>query len=723
MFACEPFVLIDGFVCLLKMAEPNEDDIAEMKMQIKHEEPLEIYCSEVAEEPLEIFCSEVIDKVVQKHYESAETSTSIRDANKYAALLLSNEPGKVKCDNSASTSKDCEYLNENIFGDKLGFDIVRPTFVDCGGSGGNVQGVEEVSQPSSNVRREGTVSESDGDIWSDDSSSEENFKRKQSGSESDIDNENGDSGSGGREVDGYVSAMTATNPYFIYMPSWRSNSDCMRNLEFEAENKIIVPYPVGNKPVDWFTLLMDLFNRIIEETNSFGNKRVRFPQSPRNRPKKPSSRPSKAHLNFTSLQLSELKLFIGILLHMGTVKCNRLKDYWCIDPIFGMKYIRERMVRSRFLAILKDLSFFKESSTTQAKMLVSRFNDIMAKVYYPDRELVVEEGVVLWKGLKSFANDEGKGMFKLYSLSETAGPVVKIMCSEFERRHFIRITIHQTAIIKSLMEDKCSGHSLVVNNQYLGFTMAKELLEANIYCTGYLNPDSLEIPADLKQTKLKEGETAKRYADGVMIGKWRKNRQESYYLSTEFDNTMVVSTSKHGKCREMPLPILKLKFKKNMHVAEVTRPLMDYYPTVAIHSLPWHKRIFLHLLQIMILNAHKLFNIANLTLDREPMEFHQFRVQVIRELMGTNQFKGTKRSFPEPCSSPGKRQNTGKGSEVRHPLAKIMVKTKDGKRTSRRRCRVCSMEKIFSQTTYMCAQCPGQPALCAIPCFDKYHTI
>ncbi|KAG8320118.1 hypothetical protein J6590_076320 [Homalodisca vitripennis] len=58
---------------------------------------------------------------------------------------------------------------------------------------------------------------------------------------------------------------------------------------------------------------------------------------------------------------------------------------------------------------------------------------------------------------------------------------------------------------------------------------------------------------------------------------------------------------------------------------------------------------------------------------------------------------------------------------VRHVLSKMDTPDNTGERMKRKRCRECSKTKKRTMTLFFCAQCPGEPGLCALRCFDKYH--
>lgn len=80
-----------------------------------------------------------------------------------------------------------------------------------------------------------------------------------------------------------------------------------------------------------------------------------------------------------------------------------------------------------------------------------------------------------------------------------------------------------------------NGHSLYMDNFYNSFYWATKLLQERTFCTGTLRVNTIDAPMDVVMAKLKKYDTVARYAQGVMIGKW-KDKREVVYISTEFKN-------------------------------------------------------------------------------------------------------------------------------------------------------------------------------------------
>lgn len=94
-------------------------------------------------------------------------------------------------------------------------------------------------------------------------------------------------------------------------------------------------------------------------------------------------------------------------------------------------------------------------------------------------------------------------------------------------------------------------HSLYLDNFYNSYHLACKLLSRNTYCTGTLRFDRKDNPVEVKNAKLKKGETIARYCNGVMIAKW-KDKRDIFYISTEFGNNLKKYYNRRQEEKEKP---------------------------------------------------------------------------------------------------------------------------------------------------------------------------
>lgn len=491
----------------------------------------------------------------------------------------------------------------------------------------------------------------------------------------------------------------------VYNPIWTDQSQDPTELIFRKQNKLLVPIPGDNKPLDWFLLLIDdeLLQTIVAKTNRYA---FDFFCGPTTEPQ------SRIH-RWKDLTIDELKKFIGLLLHTGTFKLNRLNDYWKTNRMFNLSCFREHMSRDRFLLIMRCIHFSQTNEEvgvdvdrlSKVQILVDHFNKKMDDIYYPSKELSLDEAMVLWRGRLIFRQyikgKRHKYGIKLYTLCEPGGLILRFVVYSGSLSN-LGGKGHATKVVLHLMKGKLNhGHSLYMDNFYNSCPLAYELLARKTYCTGTLRVDRKYLPEEVKTKKLKKGETVARYADNVMVAKWKDKRVVTY-ISTEFQNNMVVTHNRHGVPREKPLPIVK--YNTYMKGVDRSDQMLAYYPSER-KTLRWYKKIFVHIIQMAMINAMKLHNFAN---PGASMTLYDFRMSVIEALL------------PPPDQPAPERPRKSRGREL-HVMS--MIEGTDSRnRQKRKRCRICHSEGREKRTPYFCAQCPGEPSLCPVACFDKYHS-
>lgn len=482
---------------------------------------------------------------------------------------------------------------------------------------------------------------------------------------------------------------------------WDNNSNGMCNFPFSRRNELLVPLP-GDKPIDYFRLLLDddFLNLIVEQTNIYAQEV--FCQ--------PGISEKSRIVRWKPLSAVELLTFLGLVLHTGTIKLNKIQDYWKVHPLFNFKCFSSHMSRDRFLLIMRCLHFAKnptEGQTTDDRLykvspILNFFNQKMAEVYYPGKQLSLDESMVLWRGRLLFRqyikNKQHKYGLKLYMLSEPNGIIVNIavytgvLDSKGGKGHAANVVLH-------LMEGKLNcGHSLFMDNFYNSCGLAETLLKKQTYCTGTLRADRKYNPKEVVKAKLEKGETVAKYSKKIMVGKW-KDRRDVLYISTEFENEMVEYTDKINRTRLKPLPILE--YNEYMGGVDRQDQMTSYYPCER-KTLRWYKKLGLHIIQLMLLNAYYLHGKYS---SQQKMSLYHFRLAVIEELLGIEK-KATLDSKATTVVS-------------HHPTKIPDVSTKN--ETKRKRCRVCSQNKIRKSTIYHCEKCPDMPGLCPGNCFVIYH--
>lgn len=135
------------------------------------------------------------------------------------------------------------------------------------------------------------------------------------------------------------------------------------------------------------------------------------------------------------------------------------------------------------------------------------------------------------------------------------------------------------------------GHAIFMNNFYKSFALLKILLEENT-CTGTLNKKRICNPVDLIKKNWK---------------RWKciLYKREILCITNEFANEIKVMTNRRGQEKIKPKTIIEY----HKHISEIIRQdQMIAYNPMECKTLWWYKKIFIQVLQLIIVNFDKLYN-------------------------------------------------------------------------------------------------------------------
>lgn len=492
---------------------------------------------------------------------------------------------------------------------------------------------------------------------------------------------------------------------------WHEEKYVARSIPFTGTTGLLVSNP-GNKPYDFFKLCANekLFAFIVDQTNMYAEEIFLNKNITEN------SRITK----WKTLTIDEFKVFLGLLYHMGTIRTNRISDYWKRGYLFDLSCFNSRMSRDRWLLILRCLHFAKNPSQNEHQPqnrlykinpLLDIFHENMDRIQYPTRVLAVDESMVLWRGCLIFRQfmqgKRHKYGLKLYVLTDAFGFVLKCIVYSGSNDKEVGGKGHVTNVVKKLLEDKLGmGHStsIYMDNYYNSLELAQFLLNNNTYCTGTLRANRMNNPQEVIETKLKKGEIIQRYTqEGTCVMKWTDWR-DVLAISTEYDGTMVKDINKRGN--EITKPEAILQYNKFMGGIDHSDQMLSYY-TCEHKTMRWYKKLAIHIFQIILVNSHNLFN----RYSGSKLNLYDFRLSVIETLIK----EGLETTSVPRCIS------TPKPHSGNH-YPKMVERNANGKKKVRR-CQECVKTQKRSETDIYCPMCPGEPGLCVYPCFKNYHRL
>lgn len=328
----------------------------------------------------------------------------------------------------------------------------------------------------------------------------------------------------------------------------------------------------------------------------------------------------------------------------------------------------------------------------------------MVEIYYPTRELSIDESMVLWRGRLKFRQyikgKRHKFGIKLYVLYEPNGTALKILVYAGSADPELSGEGHTEKVVLALMAEKLvNGHSLFMDNFYNSVKLTEELLRRKTYVTGTLSSNRKGNPQEVVKKKLKKGELVVQFnSKGICVVKW-KDRREILAISSEYNARIQSVATQRGQQKEKPALINK--YNSFMSGVDHCDQMLSYY-SCEHKTLIWYKKLAIHIFLIILLTSYYLFKKGN---PSNKKTFYDYRLSIIEKLLGPPppeplpKLKIT--HLPEHCPK-GEGVNT---------------------RIKRRRCQVCwEVTKIRKDSIYFCPLCPNQPGLCLSPCFREFHS-
>ncbi|KAG8233109.1 hypothetical protein J437_LFUL013300 [Ladona fulva] len=194
------------------------------------------------------------------------------------------------------------------------------------------------------------------------------------------------------------------------------------------------------------------------------------------------------------------------------------------------------MSRDRFMCIYNTLHFNRnpeegkprpEDPLFKIRPVMDFFNNRMAEIYSPGKNLCIGESMVLWKGrlkfrlyvkgkkhkfgIKLYVLTESDGTervgIKLYVLTESDGTVFNFFIYAGASDVLLGGKGHADEVVENLLEGKFEiNHSVFMDNYYNSVSLAKKLAEKCCFCTGTLRSNRKGNPSDVLRKKLKKGE-------------------------------------------------------------------------------------------------------------------------------------------------------------------------------------------------------------------------
>ncbi|XP_048577744.1 piggyBac transposable element-derived protein 4-like [Nematostella vectensis] len=191
------------------------------------------------------------------------------------------------------------------------------------------------------------------------------------------------------------------------------------------------------------------------------------------------------------------------------------------------------------------------------------------------------------------------------------------------------------------------GHHVFCDNFFTSVKLAEDLLKDSIYLCGTTRSNRKDFPAELKDAaaikKLRRGESIFRQKGNVVCTIW-KDKKAVAFISTQCEAKGIETVNRRQKDGSIlkvdSLPVVTL-YNKFMGGVDKADQYRQYYE-VTRHAQKWWRYLFWFGLDVAVVNAHILMNLAP---NHPSLTQLKFRVELARGLI--NGFSSRKHAVHE----------------------------------------------------------------------------
>ena len=414
---------------------------------------------------------------------------------------------------------------------------------------------------------------------------------------------------------------------------------------------------------------------------------------------------------------------------MSLLRKSSLRDYWSLRPIIHTPYASSvAMSRDRFLALLT--MFHLNNNDARAARgqpgfdplfkirpvidtLITKFQD----TYTPEEQMTIDEAICPFRGRIFFRvyikGKPHKYGIKIFELCEAKSGYVYNL-EVYTGAHPTNKE-HTTAfsVVDRLCDKiKGNGHCVYMDRWFSSPKIFDHLWGCNTKAAGTVMFNRKEMPKQAFSGKMKKGEKISRQRDHLLAIKW-KDVRDVLLLTTAHEDVFVeapLSRGAHSKIK----PAVVLDYNKYKTGVDRSDQMLSYY-TFSRKTVKWWKKLFFHLFDLAVVNAHILHNKSR----EEKMPLEIFYEKVAEGLLAS---AGTEIQATGQTTSPA-----GRVVRTDHFLYRIPATNTKPEGKSQRACRVCGErgkrqtgKTVTKFTTTYCRKC--DVGLCIGQCFEVYHS-
>lgn len=433
----------------------------------------------------------------------------------------------------------------------------------------------------------------------------------------------------------------------------------------------------------------------------------------------------------TTFKISEadvptMKKYFGLTLCMPLVKKSSIDSYWSTAPLLATPYFASVMSRNSYKRIHKFIRFSDPHTIVPGNRntRICQLDELVMEItraFLPGQTLSLDESLLLHKGrlvFKMFIRTKRSRFgIKIFILCDSKGYMVaaeiyygcatNLICNEPGVEELSKSELVVIYLLsKADLLDK--WYCVTLDNWYTSLRLVEFLYARKTYVRGTVR-NNRGIPPALRNADLQTF-GIRCMSKGPVLAIKFADRKDVYLLTTRDDNGSVQKI-RHLKGQG---PVVYQKpegietYNHDMGGVDLTDQHLSGL-TVVRKSHIWFKKVGLHYLQRLLLNAYVLYK----SQKNNGISLVDFTKQAIVH-------------FTQVESEPTRGRQLHAGAPPQPPnqlyhLPAAFPPT-DKVDRPRRQCCQCKKLDVRINTYLFCNGCPDKPALCPT-CFKPYHGV
>ncbi len=430
---------------------------------------------------------------------------------------------------------------------------------------------------------------------------------------------------------------------------------------------------------------------------------------------------------FQEVTSDDIHIFLALTMLMTHMKKQRIEDYWSKDILIETPVFSKYMARNKYQNILKFLHFSSinaspssEDRLWKVRTVMNLFQESFKNCMIPNQKVVIDESLILFKGRLHFKqyipNKRHRFGIKLFVICDCkTGVVLDVMVYtgrnlEIDKKDPLGFS---GAIVKHLISpylDK--GRILYTDNWYTSPTLSMYLHQKNTGSCGTVRSNRKHFPKFIEDPTKK----LQCLVSGPLLSAKYKDKRDVHLLSTVHEGKMIASNKINFRTNlAIEKPDIVMDYNKNMRLVDKSDMQINAIDCLR-KTIKWYKKLFFHMLDISILNAHHIYTIRN----KKQMTLREFSLLVTRQILEKHGQVTMLVPHKSLVDAPDRLSCVNYIS--RHHLA--IIGRDDKGKIMQRSCHVCYNSERFTRVrkavTQWCREC--KIPLCT-ECFTLYHTI